>query len=222
MSNNTMNKQNRWDFADHVAHNTFGPKLEAIFEKLQGKGEVLMECLATKDMRKKAAALPENMTARTKEIVIELEYGYFNNPLRSYKCRSKDSVTITLPEKTPLLIHSQSYTPYWHVISYDITQVERQLKDDGEIYWIPQHGVSTFRSELLPLIRESIKMGYQQSLFRSELFEKLMGIRTLKSLKASAPELHDMWVEYFGESATNLPAVRFDDILQTMKKVKAA
>lgn len=210
-----MNNNDRWDFADHMANQTFEPKIEKARDELKMRGGVLMSILSTPAQREAAQLLPDRSISKGRDCEFVLRGDYFANSAtnRYGPCRCDFEVTISMPEAIalPLASHRNG-----------LERFSFNMEDLGKLYdqvphWIEPSQVELLRREILPKLEAALTVSNEKFKFRDALYERLKQVPNLKRLKELSPDLHSKWVAYFSlHENAQLPAEQFDDLLQVM------
>ncbi len=209
MASVRLTKQDKRDFANHMAKKLFDGKINELKEEIEGCGEEVTTLLASPEQIKAAALLPDFMVYRRKSFqigVVVQNPGYLGRTI----------ILVKLPQLTPIPMHEYGAQP----MSWEISDKEL----NGEIWptWLRPEGKTFCLNKLFPRLSAIKALAQEKAAFNAELSRRLEQVNTLNKLKEASPELHDKWVEYYGASVNTPLALRFDDILKTMHKHQEA
>lgn len=209
MASVRLTKQDKKDFADHMASKLFDDKINTLKEEVQNAGKEVTTLLASPEQISAASLLPDFMVMRrnTFEMRMLVANEGYGRHLHIY---------IDLPQLTPIPMHEYANRP----IIWEVTDSELKVEKWPE--WLRPEGKTFCINQLFPKLRAIKSLSQERNKFERDLYNRLGQVTTLNKLKEASKELHDEWIEYYGESVDTPLALRFDDILKTMEKQKAA
>ena len=209
-----MTKQQKYDFADHMAGKVFNPKMDELTSTVKGFSKQVQDMIATPGEIEASKKLSKEMLIRGKSLRIEIRrsapvYG-MSGISHNFEVDFAESIPMPIsrfgPVATQLSISTNDLTKKGSV------EIPEWVKCDSLTFW---------RSKLVPALTAIHDCLGERNAFHSLLSARMNQVSSLKKLKELAPELHTAWLAYFGESADNLPALIFDDVLAVMNS-KAA
>lgn len=210
MASVRMTKTDKKDFCNALANKLYEKRIKALRSDIVAQGKGVTTMIASPEQIAAAAQLPDTMVTRKKVFEIGVAIKASENKSRW------ESIDVELPELTPIPLQNYAYPARLEVLS------EKDVSGEKWPTWLRPDSKPFCLNKLFPMIRAYIYECQEHLQFQSSLETKMAPVNTLKQLKDAAPELHDEWVTYFGESVNKPLALRFDDVLETLRKHKEA